>query len=150
MSVRSLGLMHTMAPIDGTADGGRVRPGARTRLAPRQFRELNATLYSSNPASYSRLRLQSLLAALAEPPVDQSPRLLAYGAITAELPPILDDEAARLRFAAMDSTVLLHHAGETIFRLYAAHRDEPGLVVSDQLLELIVRQLLASGTRRGS
>lgn len=99
---------------------------AQVRLAPEQFSELNATLYESDPAAYFRLRLQALVMQLSDSPhVDDAlTHGLSYGIF--RLGSLRREEPnARLRYAALESTVLLHHAGETLFRLYFSHLGEP-------------------------
>jgi hypothetical protein len=104
----------------------RRRREARQRaykLAWEQYSELNATLYKSNPSGYFNMRLQSLILLLStSDAVDEALEDgLSFGVLTLESSRRLEEEE-RLRYAALECSVLLHHAGETLFRLYLAHR----------------------------
>lgn len=94
-------------------------------LATEQYSELNATFYSSSgPQEYIRARLQSIIFTLSDADEAQTilDKGLSIGALrggkSARMP-----EDARSRYAFMESTVLLHHAGEALLRLWLAHRD---------------------------
>jgi hypothetical protein len=89
------------------------------KLAFEQFSELNALLYRTNPSQYFRTRLHGVAVHL-KPEAEAVS--LPSGA-TLWLPP--QDEDTRLRYAAMETTVLLHHAAETLIRAYLAHRQQP-------------------------
>jgi hypothetical protein len=95
-------------------------------LAPDQFPELNATLYQSSPASFLTLRTQSLLLMLT-----QDDLIAPVYAGQAEIGSLrvgggsLPDRDARELFVALESTVLFHHAAETLWRLFLAHKGTP-------------------------
>lgn len=96
-------------------------------LAIEQYSELNATFYSSGgPHEYIRARLQSIVFILTD--AEEAEAILKMGLRVGalegggfkRLP-----EDARNRYALMESTVLLHHAGEALLRLWLAHKDAP-------------------------
>jgi hypothetical protein len=96
-------------------------------LATEQYSELNATFYSSGgPHEYIRARLQSIIFTLSDAEEAEVilEKGLSIGALrgggSARMP-----QDARIRYAFMESTVLLHHAGEALLRLWLAHRDSP-------------------------
>jgi hypothetical protein len=89
------------------------------KLAFEQFSELNAMLYRTNPSEYFRTRLHSVAVHANK---DAEPVTLPSGAIL-WLP--VSDVDTRLRYAAMEMTVLFHHVAETLIRAYLAHRRQP-------------------------
>jgi hypothetical protein len=89
------------------------------KLAFEQFSELNAMLYRTNPSEYFRTRLHSVAV---HANTDAEPVTLPSGA-TLWLP--VSDVDTRLRYAAMEMTVLFHHVAETLIRAYFAHRTQP-------------------------
>lgn len=95
------------------------------KLAREIFPEMNASLYSSSPSTYFRMRLASAALHL-KPTADMlaSDQSMSYGVVSAkwELP---SDDRVRVEFVALDVTVLFHHAAETLIRLLFAHRDTP-------------------------
>lgn len=108
------------------------RPGPEERnLAPEQFPELNRQFYSAplQPHAYLRHRWRSLF--LEAQPPDRLPRAfdaeLRIGDLsTSWATPENDWEDPELRdYLSTESTVLLHHASEALFRLYFAHTDSP-------------------------
>ena len=96
------------------------------QLAEEAYPELNATLYQSSPAEYFQTRLGTLLGYLsrADRP-DATPVTYSLGAMHAEWQEVNPDHETKLRYAAMEASILLHHAGETLLRLYLAHAQEP-------------------------
>lgn len=115
---------------------GRKRPGASKQLtavkkdnydqlARELFPEMNASLYSSSPSTYFRMRLASAALQL-KPTADMlSTRYeMSYGVVSADWR-IPDDDRVRVEYVALEVTVLLHHAAETLMRLYFAHVDAP-------------------------
>lgn len=101
-------------------------PRPRRALAPEQFSELNGTFYDSDPASYFRTRIQSLMLLLSgSGRVDEELASgLSYGGL--KFGPTERPQTDQRKFyAALESSVLLHHAAETLFRLFLAHREEP-------------------------
>src|SRR5689334_18678383 len=101
------------------------------------LRRLNEDFYSADPSDYITTRLRFLLLATAED--SRLAELLdgiEYEGLAAVHP--TDDEQgegdpesaqaekrARLNYLAIESEQLLHHAAETLLRLYLAHRDWP-------------------------
>jgi len=105
-------------------------------LAPENARSLNETFYRARPYAYFNQRLESLL--LVAGKSEELAQLLAEGVkvvnLTAGGVPVrsglTDEERAtveqdRERFVIADAEVLLHHAAETLLRLYVAHRELP-------------------------
>lgn len=94
-------------------------------LATEQYSELNATFYASGgPHEYIRARLQSIIFTLSD--ADEADTILAKGLDIGSLKgrsSMRMTREARLRYALMESTVLLHHAGESLLRLWLAHKD---------------------------
>ncbi|GHF04462.1 hypothetical protein [Pseudolysinimonas yzui] len=84
------------------------------------FADLNRDFYRAEPAEYLDNRLWSLLTMIGETgrprPARQRRR---YGERTYSW--TSDPEEVRDRYAALESTVLLHHACEALLRLYLAH-----------------------------
>lgn len=114
-----------MSSSRGKARKAAQRP-ARVRLAADQYPELNETFYQSNPASYFRTRLQSLLLMMSDS--SQVDEALAEGSSYGVLQfrgMVRLEPDARLRYAALESTVLVHHASETLVRLFLAHVSQP-------------------------
>jgi hypothetical protein len=106
------------------------RPGPDDNLAREQFPELNRQFYSGKlqPHDYLMHRYRGLFLAA------QSPASLA-SAFDSELS-IGDlratwystdewDDLEMRDYVSTESTVLLHHASEALFRLYFAHADSP-------------------------
>ncbi|MFF2318241.1 hypothetical protein ACFVTE_18480 [Arthrobacter sp. NPDC058097] len=110
----------------GTGRGTGKRNG-QPPLATEQYSELNATFYSSGgPHEYIRARLQSIIFTLSD--ADEAEAIvqqdLFIGTLQAGGSQRLSQEV-RQRYALMESTVLLHHAGEALLRLWMAHKDSP-------------------------
>lgn len=81
---------------------------------------LNATFYRADPAEYLDLRLWALMCIIGTPDDGMSPPdRLTFEGMTIRQDGIENSE--RERFAALEATVLLHHAYETLLRLYLAH-----------------------------
>lgn len=99
-------------------------------LVPEQFPELNRQFYAGNlgPHDYLMHRLRSLFLA-AQPPErlrDGFDTRLAVGIAGASWPtPEQWDELEIRDYVSAESTVLLHHAAEALFRLYLAHAESP-------------------------
>lgn len=98
---------------------------AAAPLAEEQFSELNATFYSSGgPHEYIRARLQATIFTLTES--EEADAILAkgldLGSLKGQASARMSEEARR-RYALMETTVLLHHAGEALLRLWMAHKD---------------------------
>lgn len=107
------------------------RPGPDDNLAPEQFPELNRQFYSGKlqPRDYLMHRYRSLFLAA------QSPEALAcafdnelsIGKLRAKWSSTDEewDDVEIRDYVSTESTVLLHHTSEALFRLYFAHADSP-------------------------
>ncbi len=87
-----------------------------------EFPMLNRAYYAMDPAEYFRVRLQAL-ALIVSPDVDHTEAFasgLTIGAFEISGSWSHDETAAR-RYLALESTILLHHAGEALLRQYLAH-----------------------------
>ncbi|HYM58637.1 MAG TPA: hypothetical protein VES79_11805 [Solirubrobacteraceae bacterium] len=105
-------------------------------LAAENDKSLNETFYRARPYAYFNQRLESLL--LVAGKSEELAELLAEGVTVGKLTaggvPVRTDlpeqERAevredRERFVIAEAEVLLHHAAETLLRLYLAHEDLP-------------------------
>jgi hypothetical protein len=97
-------------------------------LTTTRYHQLNERFYAAEPADYLRIRLVSLLALAGRP--DEVLELLRagvnHGGVTARISDDSEiDQESLSRYVSIESQVLLHHAGETLVRLYLAHRDHP-------------------------
>jgi len=99
-------------------------------LVPEQFPELNQALYATKPWQYFNYRnhLLMLAAGAADRLVEIAEDGVTYKGLTYQENPgggIDDDgdqaEVAKENFVMADSEALLHHASETLLRLYLAH-----------------------------
>jgi len=95
-------------------------------LASEQFPELNREFYDANPADYVHRRLRGLIISISDSPAihDALVQGVSYG--TTEIrrgTEHEDDQAATEAYASLESTNLLHLAGECMLRLYLAHAD---------------------------
>lgn len=96
------------------------------KIAEEAYPELNATLYLSNPAEYFQTRLATLFEYLSRAgDSDSMPVQYSLGAMRAEWQESNPNTETKLRYAAMEASILLHHAGETLLRLYLAHAETP-------------------------
>ncbi|MGF4045598.1 hypothetical protein ACX800_10665 [Paenarthrobacter nitroguajacolicus] len=95
------------------------------QLATEQYSELNATFYvSGGPHEYIRARLQAIIFTLTDS--EEAEKILDLGLNVGPLrgqASMRMSEEARARYAQMESTVLLHHAGESLLRLWFAHKE---------------------------
>jgi hypothetical protein len=104
---------------------------ADQNLDPGQWRGLNSRFFASEhgPTAYLQQRLRGLL--LAASTDDRVKEATADGLTWGELKlghPIdsdIYDQAELASFVGLDATVLLHHAAESMMRLYFALADEP-------------------------
>lgn len=106
------------------------RPSPDDNLAREQFPELNRQFYSAKlqPHNYLMHRYRSLFLAAQSPEVlpGAFDRELAIGDLRAAWPSADEwDEQEMRDYLSTESTVLLHHASEALFRLYFAHADSP-------------------------
>lgn len=83
---------------------------------PREFAALNQAFYRAEPAEYLELRLWALASTIS----GEGELEVGFGGfkIGRSAPPT---DAQLGRYAALESTVLLHHAAEAMLRLYLAH-----------------------------
>lgn len=117
--------------VHGVDNGFMSKAYSRDRLLwPGQFSELNAQFYRSRPWSYFGQRLTALLHSLRDPALtaaapDDEPLVIGHIRMHAVG---VDEGLAGDRvwdYAAIEATQLLHHASETLFRLYLAHAGQP-------------------------
>jgi len=116
-------------------------------LSPENFQVLNEEFYEGDPADYFMRRLQGLLILSGRP--DAIRTLLSEGVeaggariqLRAEAglgsESTEQDAEGRSRFITADAWLLLHHASETLLRLYLAHSDDdlcPPLQIARQRL----------------
>jgi hypothetical protein len=97
-------------------------------LTTTRYRQLNERFYAAEPADYLRTRLVSLLALAGRPDevLDLLRSGLSHAGITAQIDDDSEiDQESLARYVSIESQVLLHHAAETLVRLYLAHRDDP-------------------------
>ncbi len=104
-------------------------------LAAENDRSLNETFYRARPHAYFNQRLESLIlvAGKSEKLQDLLAEGVTVGALKAGGAPVperTDDERSELnqdreRYVIADTVVLLHHAAETLLRLYLAHENLP-------------------------
>src|SRR5688572_491801 len=116
---------------------GSPRPSADTGLAPENYAELNRALYHARPWTYFEHRLRNviLVAGAADRLSDILREGVRAGTIEFEWKPDPDPEVERRdqeqlaedeeRFTITEAEVLLHHASETLLRLYLAHEALP-------------------------
>ncbi len=96
------------------------------------FRRLNESFYSSSPSLYFEQRLNSLLVVAADDP-EYGERLRSGLTIVGQTFTVAPNERveSRLsgedvrRFVTSETQVLLHHAAESLLRLYLAHEGRP-------------------------
>jgi hypothetical protein len=106
-------------------------PAAEDRnLAPEQFPELNRQFYAGEfgPADYLTQRFRSVFLAAQAP--ERLPGAfdsdLSVGDIKASWPTPESWDASDVRdYVSTETTVLLHHTAEALFRLYLAHSQSP-------------------------
>lgn len=103
-------------------------PSADHNLAPEQFPDLNREFYRADPTDYIQRRVRALVVSVADSSaIDEALRQgVSYGNIEVrrEQDHEADKEAAEA-YLSMESTNLLHHAAESLLRLYFAHADHP-------------------------
>lgn len=99
-------------------------------LAPEQFPDLNRQFYAGEfgPADYLSQRFRSIFLA-AQAPEELAcafDRQLSVGDIQASWPTPESWQSSDVRdYVSTESTVLLHHTAEALFRLYLAHAQSP-------------------------
>ncbi len=116
-------------------DQGRV-------LDQSQFPELNALFYTASPSDFIRMRI-NVMALIAAPDSALAPafavdRELGSVRVTAGPVPDLD---LRMQYMRTETVAIVHHASETLLRLYFAHIDHPespwlGMSASTNFVEL--------------
>jgi hypothetical protein len=93
------------------------------QVDPHEFHSLNERFYRLAPYEYLDARLQSLILTVSDDAQDELGRLLARG-VSYKNVKATGEPASRTTldsYAAVESTVLLHHAAEALLRLYIAH-----------------------------
>ena len=88
-------------------------------IHPLQFGSLNESFYHAEPSEYLVQRLWSLAASL-DPAAQPSRVQFGQFSMAWEPEDILNDNKA-MTYVALESMVLLHHAAESMLRLYMAH-----------------------------
>lgn len=139
------------------------KPSPDKGLAIENYPDLNATFYAMSPHAYLRRRLRSLWLWHGDPPglAELLEERFVVDDIAVTLGTEGDEEAEkeeRERFVLIEAEVLLHHASETLLRLYLVHAKDsrcPWLDVSREknfvLLKKDVSKLrgrLQSGAER--
>jgi hypothetical protein len=99
-----------------------VRPGI-PKVSPFEYPSLNKRFYRLAPYDYLDARLQSLVLTVSDDTQEDLAALLGRGVSykTLKMNGEPSDRTALDRYAAIESTVLLHHASEALLRLYLAH-----------------------------
>jgi hypothetical protein len=105
------------------------KPDPDHLLAPEQFPELNRAFYATNPWEYFNYRnhLLMLAAGASDQLMDIAQQGVSYKGLTYQERPTEDGaddgqaQQAREKFIIADSEALLHHASETLLRLYLCH-----------------------------
>lgn len=114
---------------------GKYRGGAKPwekddpkgrRLDPGQYPELNAVLYTADPAEFIKMRIESLsLMACSDDqlaPLYGTDRSVGEAFLGAMPPPTSE---ARQRYVRMEAVMIANHASETLLRLFFAHVEHP-------------------------
>lgn len=105
--------------------------GPDKNLATEQFAEMNHEFYQARPTEYLERRLVSLLLAVSAPDgVAEALREgISFGQIRFQRTISSEENSTELSdleaYASIESTNLLHHAGECMLRLYFAHQNNP-------------------------
>jgi hypothetical protein len=99
--------------------------GAKSRpLAWQQFQELNFTFYEERPSEFINMRIEVLSLMLCSgaqlAPAYADERLIKNVRLGGSTPP---DHEKRQRYIQTEAVVILHHAAETLLRLFYAHVD---------------------------
>lgn len=103
-------------------------PSADHNLAPEQFPDLNREFYRADPTDYIQRRVRALVVSVADSPaIDKALRQgVSYGTIAVHREQDHEaDKKATEAYLSMETTNLLHHAAESLLRLYFAHADHP-------------------------
>jgi hypothetical protein len=116
--------------VTGMASKRSSKHGPDHLLAPEQYPGMNRAFYATRPWEYFRHRQRSLLLAAGAPE-----KLLAIGREGVKVGALnfklTDDDSGaqeeedRQRYVLAESEVLMHHASETLLRLYLAHEGLP-------------------------
>lgn len=91
---------------------------------------LNRAFYGSDPAGYFHRRLQVLLALAASSEAERRAETVThkFGKIEITIPSISDEEDEEddyKRFVLVEAEMLVHHAAETLLRMFIAHSGTP-------------------------
>jgi hypothetical protein len=105
----------------------RRRPSADDGLAAENYPRLNEQFYTANPQSYLERRWTNLLFTLGKGDelAEMAREGLEFDGIEVRWPDdpeeVDKEKLERQRFITAESEILLHHASETLLRLYLAH-----------------------------
>lgn len=95
-------------------------------LDPAQFPELNAVLYTADPAEFIKMRIESLslMAGTDEQlaPVFAADKFIGAAHFGSTVPPT---SPARERYIRMEAVMIANHASEALLRLLFAHVEHP-------------------------
>ena len=95
---------------------------ASADIHPDAYDSLNREFYSASPGEYFEMRLRALLTMLSSENAGfKSPGSGGFAGLEFSFGP--DSGEAIDRYTAIESTVLLHHTGEALLRLYLAHAE---------------------------
>jgi hypothetical protein len=96
-------------------------------IVPTEFSELNRGFYRARPYSYLSQRTFSLLLMIGESEQmkEAAKEEVEIDDVKIRIGAIQDDDEQILDYAALEATVLFHHAAEALFRLYFAHVGGP-------------------------
>jgi hypothetical protein len=96
------------------------------RLDPSQYPELNAVLYTADPAEFIKMRIESLslMACTDEQlgPAFAADRMIGAAHFGPMPPPT---PVARQRYTRMEAVMIANHASEALLRLFFAHVEHP-------------------------
>jgi hypothetical protein len=103
-------------------------PTADHNLAPEQFPDLNRELYRADPTDYIQRRLRALIVSVTDSAAIDEALRQGVGYMNIVVRREQDHEAdtdADEAYVSAESTNLLHHAAESLLRLYFAHAELP-------------------------
>ncbi|MEI4742005.1 hypothetical protein [Rhodococcus erythropolis] len=142
-----------MSPSSKSKTRKRPQQHERPPLTPAQFPELNGMFYNADPAEYLKMRIESLSLMLcgddALRPAFSSTREIGVVTLEAADTPSAD---ARRRFVATEANLIVHHAAETLLRMFYAHveqEDCPWLGIASSVNFTEFKQKLDHGLASG-
>lgn len=120
---------HTLRHMTRNRNKSRRSKGKVTtdpKLAYELFSELNATFYEGDPSEYLLLKIEAVTLMLAPDevlaPAYASERRIG---VTRRLGAPVPSKEARDRYVRTECVLALHHACETLLRLFFAHAEKP-------------------------